>query len=452
MTSKISEFLASMGHVGQGTGFTINQTSASQLVQFSTAWLIKNDFSTQSLIGRYIDSRFETLHTQINPLDFKDRATRDSLVRQIVGWTDGQQIRFDQDRIDESVLIVSMSCYLNSGPTSPGDVSMHVFRFYDVLRSVYGPDFESGGSLSGTDETPVSLLWIRYKYVSFIAKHLCGRVKTVSVDQAIFALFAMPFYQLVPCLVTAFRLFERSLVSTTTTFAYPVLDPRDWTESDLDFLLEDTRVSETPEWLKLSPLFEDVSELIRFPIGKALFPMPMSTDDAEAESAIVLTMRHYLPICSSVSFSIFDTYRGTLVDWFATAVGASDLALMEGYVDAFHVSMKGYFLAAEDLAVDRTLADIWRGTVLPNTVDVFAADFKNSASLRLSSAGSEGKTQLLISHFTSLLLQGEHDMFTPVLDLTSRRILLSAQIKKNETQLPLFYTFSSSGNFLYTDE
>lgn len=449
---KISDLLSSNGHSYHDVDFTTNQASISSIIKTCASWLIKNDFATQSLIGRYIDSRFETLHTQINPLDFRDKSTRDSLVRQIVGWSDGQQIRFDTERLDETIVTVALAASLNSGPASPGDVTMHTFRIYDVFRLLSDKDLISGGSLSGSASTNPSLLWLRYRYVKFVSERLSPLVKDVSSDRIITSLFAMPLYQFLPCLITAFRLYERNMDTTTISFAYPVLDPRDWTDADLDFLLEETKLIETPEWLKLVPLFDDPDDMLQTRIGHTSFSMPMHMDLNSDAEFVPLKLRHYLPICSSMTFAIFDAYEDTMLDGIALALGVKDLSKMEGYVDSFHVAMKGYFLAAEDLQISDSLADIWKSTVLPNLVDALLSNFKGTSEFRLSPAGSEGKVQLLFPHLTGLLLQNEKDMFTPVLDLTSRRILLSAQIRKNERTLPLFYTFSSGGKFLYTDE
>lgn len=412
-------------------------------------FLMKKDYATQDLMGRYVDNKFAALRTEINLLDLKNKREQDAVMESSVGWSMGKKIELMTGRADEVCALIAFSSLLGSVPSGPGDITMNAFRFYDVLRLILGTNEDYERDLSIREDDDSFHNWCKFKYITFIAKQMQTLVPAVKYEQMVSALYTMQLYQFIPCLVTAFRLKERTLDNYSIVLAYPVLEPRDWTETTVSELIDNTLIKETPEWFKITPLLDDEHKFINSKFGHARMAIPFEQSEIPDEE--FLKRLRYFDVMPSMNYVVTDSFGSWLETWFGNLLNLGTIANQESYLASFHVTIKGYYLSEANFDEKHSLLKLYEDYLIPRFSNYINESLLDSEVVNLIfDTAATDKFEGSIAELLNVVEEAKSDVFTPILDYTSRKIMLNNAINVDGSILPLFYSISGAGDVSYS--
>jgi hypothetical protein len=422
-----------------GANPTAYRPTREAVVKEALTTLLRRDYPTQDLSGRYIDKRFEVLTIDVNPQDFRAQTEYRDLQFNTLGWSMTKKIRVD-NRLDEVCALLGLSGSLGSVQNGPTDLTMNSFRFYDVLRLMMGEEFDLKRTFEVTEDTDAFTRYVRFRYFKFIALHLKEFVRHVSYDDLLTSLYLMQVYQVLPCLIAAFRIKERNDDIHTNILNYPILEQKDWTEFALDDLLLKVRVRDTMEWVKLSPLFRDEDFTLNSTLESATIPMPM--EDTPIGEPDRLRMMKYLGLAPMWNFS-FLNYKGHwFKNWFDQLTSMGELASQESYITSYNISVKGYYLSEANYAEGDNLLTFYDEVVNPDTWTYVRTSLEDQDPVNtLTPEADTQKVKRSFDSFNEVLEDAKGDIFSPVMDYSSRRAMLASSLKTSGNMIPLFYSF-----------
>lgn len=423
------------------------------LVRESIQTLLRKDFTTANMIGKYIDVKFADAHLDI-PSTFgmtqkQERIDHEKNLRSLIGWSEGaRKLQFEHVKLDEVACIIGLAATNSGVPNNMGDVTMNSYRYYDVLKMISGPDFDTSGTFELKENTPVQVRYFRFRYFRFITSQLKRYIRDFEYEQVLASLYTMQAYQLMPCLAAAFRLKEREEGWDKIELAYPIIELAGWSEQQHNDLLLNTRIRETPEWMKIVPLMDDEHQFLNQTLETAVINLPFEETGYDAPE--VYKMYRWMNAAWMWNYSVLD-YYDTFVQNFWTVlksyVGSVDTVV---YQTSFEVMIKGYFLAEPSFAkIDSdgkldadgspaTLLAIYEDVVSPGNwgfVKNSVTDMKEPNALVQLNHSDISKA---ISTMDNIQKASITEIFTPILDLTERRQRIKKAFKIGK-QLPLYY-------------
>lgn len=434
---------------------TVFALTRENLVREAVTTLLRKDFATQDITGRYTDRQFETLSIAIDPNNFRTIDEQQRQQHDTLGWVLKKKVRMTS-RVDEVCAIMSFCSTIGSAPVSPSDVTMNCFRYYDVLRLILGDSFDLAGSLEINEDLPSLNRWARFKYINFIATQLKPFLRSSSLEDIIGALYTMQLYQFIPCLVAAFRLREREAEWNSIGISYPILEQRNWTDTALDDLLKTARVKDTLEWVKVMPLVTHEDEFLNSTLDKAVLLVPFEESDLDRNEK--MKAMKYLDVGPTLNFAITDEYgsfynKSDSGSFFQIWAKLFAIDNQTSYLLSYNVTIKGYYMAEENMSDERDLAYLydelvkpWFWTSIKSSIE--DQDPKNT----VQPSADLTKMNRNFGILSTVIDEAEKDIFEPILDFTARRTLLASSMKMDGKILPLYYALSSGGEITFSNE
>jgi len=376
----------------------------------------------------------------INPNDLRTLESQRKDQFEVLGWSMSKKITV-RNRIDEVASIFAMVSTIGSGPTGPSDIRMNCFRFYDVLRLISGDNFDWESNFELTDTTDGLTAWTRFKYFSFVAEQLKPYILGPKYEDVLMSLYNMQLYQLIPCLVAAFRVKESDEEWYNIGLAYPIIELKNWTSRAQDDLMS-VKVRETLEWVKFIPLVASQEEFLDSKLSEAVIPAPF--EEVEPGEDEVLRVMKYISIAPLWNFTVVDFYGKWTENWWGAIKNLVGVDDQKSYLISFNVTVKGYYLAEENFAPGDTLVEMYNELVK----DWLFVTIKDSLIAQeplntLTSVADIHKAEASLLKVEAMLEDSISDVFIDVMDYTARQVLLTRSLKSDGSVLPLFYSFSA---------
>lgn len=411
------------------------------LITEAVRTLLKLDYGTQDLISQYVNHYFESFNYNLNSRDHMERSKAAELHYSQLGWTTSKRLAINDDRLDEVCYLFAYTSMLGSVPVSPGDVTMNTFRYYDALRLIMGGNHDNEDSFLLTDETEPVTAYVRFKYFSFIAQNLKQYLLGFNMEEIVGALYHSSIYQLAPVMAAAFRIYERDNSHSSIRIAWPVLETKEWTELTLIDLLHQVNVDETPEWMKVIPLVDDSRAFLRSKLGDATIPLPVETiEDSGTELLKQMKMFGLYP---KINASILEYFDSQDYGWLLSLAGLQSIKDYKSYINSYNVSVKGYYLAEDQLPDDVTLLEIYKEGLFPSFDTLIGESFGSTApGMTLSINPDMKRVEKNLSIVKDLIKNNETQIFRSVLDYSERRILINSSLLDETNNLPLYYSFT----------
>lgn len=420
------------------------------IVKEAITTLLKKDYPTKDITGRYIDKQFEVLSIEINPQDLRSIPEQKATQLETMGWNLGKKVNIG-DRLDEVCAVMAMSSCLSSVPDKPGDIRMNSFRFYDVLRLLTGDGFNNQGSFEIQEETPTVTRWMRFKYFKFIVTQLKPFIRNFTYEELLAGLFTMQIYQLMPCLAAAFRLKEIAMEWSQTRLAYPVLEQKNWTESALTDLLTTVRVKDTPEWVKIMPLVDDEEAFLNSTVEKARIAVP--NEEVRYDEREKLRLYNYFALAPDWNYAVVDFYGSFAESWLERLTNLGMMSNQKGYKISYEVSIKGYYLGAANFDEGDDLLKLYRDVVHPDLWALIKSSCEDqNPTNTLAPYMDKSRLTTALTMVASVINEAEFDIFQPILDYTSRMMMIASSLKIDGRILPLYYSISNGTDILFSSE
>lgn len=440
------DFLLARGIVVNSDDPTLSRSTRETVVTQVLSYLIRSDYATQNVLGLYTDSLFLDLSTDMSSIEFREKSAQDGLRLNEAGWYVDKKVKISSQRLDEVTAITALASILGSIPAGPGDATMNCYRFYDVIRMMEGEDFDATGSFMMDEDLDFSTKWIRFKYILFIAEQIKKLRISAPIDDIVIALFGMQTYQLIPCLVAAFRLKEETLQTKQIYLAYPVLEPRDWTETALNELLSNILVKQTPEYVKILPLVSDERSFVNSSFGSARLSLPFE----ENEQVILTRKRRYIDFGPTINFAVNDSYGSWMSTFLSFFTGMGGIENQVSYVMAYYTTTKGYYLADQNFEEGKKLTDIYDNKIVPYILDSITDSFLSTSSGNFLSVNTDAtKGEKAIDRVFQVLEDNKVELFDPILDYTARRIMMKQSVSNEGNILPMYYSIGPNGTVTF---
>jgi len=409
------------------------------LVKAALTTLLKRDYPTQSMTSAYLDRRFETTRENLNLLNANDAKTARQLQESLAGWFMTKKIIVDE-RVDEVCALFAYACTTGGVQSDPMDLTMNAHRYYDVLRLITGSEFDFALDLSPTDKDSSLTRYARFKYIHFIAENLKPYVSEVKFDDIIMALYTMQFYQFVPCLAAAYRVFENVNSISINSMSVKLLEIKRWSEMVDHELMKRTKLSDTLEWVKFVPLFTHKGMLGQ-DLTIASFSLPM--EETEFGEKEWLKEYLYAEVAPLFNFSAIDPIDKIDPTSYMTTESMLELAENELYHQSFNVTIRGLFLADDDSNDNPFLLDSYVKGIEPWLQEKIKASFVIGGD-ESNFLVTDAEPKFFTTNFETMLSTAKSlrsDIFTTSISYTARRILMSRDLRRSGGAFPLFYSF-----------